>query len=143
MTRPLPPLSDDKATTDSDKHGVASDDQQIRTSLRQSTNKNAAASKQTMKPTQPWTRQQCPLLLQMKPPPAAEASASKKQQKEAGKCENKERYKNLRHKIELTPFKHQSRPLPSKVPCLKHRSPTAVAVYKPPPAIKRCKSQPK
>ena len=80
-----------------------------------------------MKPTPPWTRQQCPLLLQMKPPPAAEASASKKQQKEAGKCENKERYKNLRHKIELTPFEHQSWQLQSKMPCQKHQAAVATA----------------
>jgi len=78
-----------------------------------------------MKPTPPWTKQQCPLLLQMKPPPAAEAS--KKQQKEAGKCENKERYKNLRHKIELTPLEHQSRPLQSKMPCQKHQAAAATA----------------
>jgi hypothetical protein len=44
----------------------------------------------------------------MKPPPTAEAFASKKQQKEAGKCENKERNENLQHKIELTLFEHQS-----------------------------------
>jgi hypothetical protein len=55
----------------------------------------------------------------MNPPPAAEASASKKQQKEAGKCENKERNENLRHKIELTPFEHQSWQLQSKMPCQK------------------------
>jgi folylpolyglutamate synthase/dihydropteroate synthase len=71
------------------------------------------------------TKQQCPLLLQMKPPPAVEAS--KKQQKEAVKCENKERYKNLRQKIELTPFEHQSRQLQSKMPYQKHQAAAATA----------------
>jgi hypothetical protein len=73
----------------------------------------------------------------MKPPPTAEASASEKQQKEAGKCENKKRNEDLRHKIERTPFEHQSWQLQSKMPCQKHQAAAATATFKPQPAIER------
>ena len=40
-------------------------------------------------------------------------------------CENKEKNESLRHKIELTPFKHQSWQLQSKMPCKKHQAAAA------------------